>query len=113
MITQTDIINTTYCTIDGLSGDSDYVIKVAAYTSSGIGPWSSEFRGKTLRTPRNGDYPMILWSAAEGLLQSDVTGDEVENLVSAENMKVEIINFSLNYTKNDFYVGCKRAVPHY
>lgn len=85
--TRREINNTTFYTIEDLDDDAEYVIKAAAYTSSGNGPWSSEFRGKTLRIPKNGQYPTILWSAAEGLLQSDVTGEEVETLLSQENLK--------------------------
>lgn len=90
IITRKGINNTAYYAIDGLQDDTNYLIKAAAYTSSGNGPWSSEFRGKTLKTPENGIYPSILWSASEGLVESDVTGEEVEVLISQENMKVVI-----------------------
>ena len=81
-------INTTSYTIQNLKDNTEYIIKTAAYTSSGRGPWSSEFRGKTLKIPTDGKYPSILWSAAEGLLKSDVTGENVETLIHNANLKV-------------------------
>lgn len=80
-------INTTECTVNGLSENTEYTIKVAARTSSGMGPWSTEFRGKTLKSSRIGQYP-LLWATSEGLLQSSITGEEAETLISSEAMKV-------------------------
>lgn len=88
IITKRNINNSTYFTVDDLDEDTEYIIKSAAYTSSGNGPWSSEFKGRTLKTPKSGRYPSILWSASEGLLESDVTGDEVETLIAHEKLKV-------------------------
>jgi proto-oncogene tyrosine-protein kinase ROS len=81
-------VNATSYTIQHLKANTEYVIKVGAYTSSGKGPWSSEFRGKTLKIPQDDKYPSILWSAAEGLLKSDVTGENVEMLIHNTNLKV-------------------------
>jgi hypothetical protein len=81
-------VNATSYTIQNLTANTEYVIKAAAYTSSGRGPWSSEFRGKTLKIPQDGKHASILWSAAEGLLKSDVTGDNVELLVHSSDLKV-------------------------
>lgn len=36
-------------TVHNLRERSEYSIKAAAYTSAGRGPWSTEFRGRTLR----------------------------------------------------------------
>ncbi|KAJ9583818.1 hypothetical protein L9F63_021821, partial [Diploptera punctata] len=88
-------INTTTYTIHNLKDNTEYVIKTAAYTSSGRGPWSSEFRGKTLKIPKDGKYPSILWSAAEGLLKSDVTGENVQTLIHNTNLKDLHSNFHI------------------
>jgi proto-oncogene tyrosine-protein kinase ROS len=85
-------VNTTSYTIQNLKANTEYVIKTAAYTSSGKGPWSSEFRGKTLKIPQDGKYASILWSAAEGLLKSDVTGENVEMLIHNTDLKVSTTN---------------------
>jgi proto-oncogene tyrosine-protein kinase ROS len=90
-------VNATSYTIQNLKANTEYVIKAAAYTSSGRGPWSSEFRGKTLKIPQDGKYASILWSAAEGLLKSDVTGDNVEVLVHNSDLKVCRTNNSLTH----------------
>ncbi|XP_046671359.1 proto-oncogene tyrosine-protein kinase ROS-like [Homalodisca vitripennis] len=82
-------INATYYTVSDLRPGREYVVRAAAYTTAGMGPWSSEFRGKTLRHS-TGVPPTILWSAAEGLLQSDVTGERVETLIHRDNLKDRI-----------------------
>ena len=38
-------INDTGCTIKKLQENTEYVIKTAAYTSAGRGPWSAEYKG--------------------------------------------------------------------
>ncbi|XP_023290821.1 proto-oncogene tyrosine-protein kinase ROS isoform X2 [Orussus abietinus] len=74
-------------TVHNLRERSEYSIKAAAYTSAGRGPWSTEFRGRTLRDPRDGSYASILWSANEGLLRSDVTGENIDTLIHRESLK--------------------------
>ena len=82
-------INSTYYTVHDLRPNTEYVIRAAAYTSAGIGPWSTQFRGKTLRLPSPGKAPTMLWSAAEGLFMSDVTGESVQTLIHRESLKVK------------------------
>ncbi|XP_015585702.1 proto-oncogene tyrosine-protein kinase ROS isoform X3 [Cephus cinctus] len=74
-------------TVHHLRERSEYSIKAAAYTSAGRGPWSTEFRGRTLSDPRDGSYASILWSANEGLLRSDVTGENVDTLIHKTSLK--------------------------
>ncbi|KAL2717170.1 proto-oncogene tyrosine-protein kinase ROS isoform X4 [Vespula squamosa] len=71
-------------TVHNLREKSKYSIKAAAYTTAGRGPWSTEFRGRTLR---NGSRASILWSANEGLLKSDVTGENIDTLIYKTNLK--------------------------
>ncbi|XP_044740104.1 proto-oncogene tyrosine-protein kinase ROS [Chrysoperla carnea] len=75
-------INATTFTINNLKENTEYIFKTAAYTRSGRGPWSSEFRGRTLNTSSNVKF---VWSAKEGLLWSDVTGDSVHILLHKTN----------------------------
>ncbi|KAJ8952660.1 hypothetical protein NQ318_020975, partial [Aromia moschata] len=77
-------INTTFFTINNLKENTEYILKVAAYTTAGKGPWSSEFRGTTLIQSKN---PMILWSAAEGLLKSNAAGENVETVIHRSRMR--------------------------
>lgn len=78
-------VNATWCTVQGLREDTPYVVRAAAYTSAGVGPWSSEFRARTLRS--HPPPATVLWSTAEGLLRSDVTGDHVKTLVHAAALR--------------------------
>ncbi|XP_017769031.1 PREDICTED: proto-oncogene tyrosine-protein kinase ROS isoform X2 [Nicrophorus vespilloides] len=75
-------INSTSYTIRNLREDTEYVIKCAAYTDFGKGPWSTEFVGRTLRIKGGaGNHPVILWSAVDGLLKSDASGENVETVI--------------------------------
>nr|CAD7570351.1 unnamed protein product [Timema californicum] len=76
--------NTTSYTAYHLRPGTSYLIRCYACTTGGLCPPSSEFRGKTLRA---GDLPDIVWSTAEGLLKSDVTGESVKTLVHHSNLK--------------------------
>ncbi|KAK0161869.1 hypothetical protein PV327_008274 [Microctonus hyperodae] len=71
-------------TVYNLREKSEYIIKAAAYTDAGRGPWSTEFRGRTLK---ENSRASILWSANEGLLRSDVTGENVNTLIYKETLK--------------------------
>ncbi|KAK2578971.1 hypothetical protein KPH14_011171 [Odynerus spinipes] len=82
-IRQKDIAGSSH-TVQHLREKSEYLIKAAAYTTAGRGPWSAEFRGRTLR---NGSRASILWSANEGLLKSDVTGENLETLIYRTSLK--------------------------
>lgn len=79
-------ISSTSYTITNLDPDTEYLIKVAAY-ANGRGPWSSEFKGTSLRVPKDENYPVILWSASEGLLKSDATGENVQSVLHKSMMK--------------------------
>ncbi|KAG8223272.1 hypothetical protein J437_LFUL001549 [Ladona fulva] len=45
----TNSMPTTTVPVHGLKPDTPYVLKARAYTARGRGPWSAEFRGRTLR----------------------------------------------------------------
>lgn len=80
--------NATKSTVHGIKGltqlildlvpNTNYRVRVAAYTKGGIGQFSSEFRAKTLRTSHERS---LMWSSNDGLLQSDILGDHVHVLV--------------------------------
>lgn len=77
-------INNTFFTITNLKENTEYILKVAAYTKSGRGPWSSDFRGITLNSTKT---PMLLWSASEGLLRSNAAGENLEILLDKSQME--------------------------
>lgn len=67
--------NKTEVLLNSLSPNTNYVIKVAAYSSSGQGPWSSEFIVKTLN-----HNVSVLWGNAQQILISDIMGDFIESI---------------------------------
>ncbi|XP_025412408.1 proto-oncogene tyrosine-protein kinase ROS isoform X3 [Sipha flava] len=83
-------VNKTEIVIDSLTSSTNYVLKVAAYSSSGQGPWSSEFVVKTLN-----HNVSVLWGNAQQILISDIMGDYIQSISLDENDKT-IKNSSLN-----------------
>lgn len=71
--------------IDSLTPSTNYVLRVAAYSSSGQGPWSSEFVVKTLN-----HNVSVLWGNAQQILISDIMGDYIET-ISLNEDKVSIV----------------------
>ncbi|XP_050100949.1 protein sevenless isoform X2 [Anopheles aquasalis] len=62
-----------------LTPNRTYTVRVAAHTVAGVGPWSHEFRVRTLRAhpqPRH-----LVWASAAGIVRSDVIGDHVQTLL--------------------------------
>lgn len=74
---QMDIRGTHY-PVDHLQPNTNYKFRVAAYTSAGRGLWSTEFRCKTLKSSHD---RYLIWSTNDGLLQSDVLGEHIFELV--------------------------------
>ncbi|XP_050056431.1 proto-oncogene tyrosine-protein kinase ROS isoform X5 [Aphis gossypii] len=94
--------NKTEVLLNSLSPNTNYVIQVAAYSSSGQGPWSSEFIVKTLN-----HNVSVLWGNAQQILISDIMGDFIES-ISINEDENSIKNSSLNdvawYEDCVFYV---------
>ncbi|KAJ0183261.1 hypothetical protein K1T71_001237 [Dendrolimus kikuchii] len=67
--------------VEDLKQDAEYTIKVAAVTVSGSGPWSSEFIGRTFASSPTTLHSTLLWSGPDGLLQTDLTGDNLQTLI--------------------------------
>uniref|UniRef100_T1HB35 Tyrosine-protein kinase receptor n=1 Tax=Rhodnius prolixus TaxID=13249 RepID=T1HB35_RHOPR len=89
-------INSTWVRVADLQADLEYTLKVAAFTSAGVGPWSAEFKGKTLKSSSSfGDTTLtnssggttFVWSARQGLLLSDPTGETLTNLIPAQQLQ--------------------------
>lgn len=78
-------VNKTEIVIDSLTPSTNYVLRVAAYSSSGQGPWSSEFVVKTLN-----HNVSVLWGNAQQILISDIMGDYIET-ISLNEDKVSIV----------------------
>ncbi|CAD1471670.1 unnamed protein product, partial [Heterotrigona itama] len=112
-IHQKDIAGSSH-TVHNLKEKSEYSIKAAAYTSAGRGPWSTEFRGRTLR---HGSHASILWSANEGLLKSDVTGENIDTLIYKASLKEREVDYHIvdvSWYKDVLYiVGNNSALYRY
>ncbi|XP_015429752.1 PREDICTED: proto-oncogene tyrosine-protein kinase ROS [Dufourea novaeangliae] len=112
-IHQKDIAGSSH-TVHNLREKSEYSIKAAAYTSAGRGPWSTEFRGRTLR---DGSHASILWSANEGLLRSDVTGENIDTLIYKASLKEAETDYHIvdvSWYKDVLYiVGNNSAIYRY
>lgn len=52
-----------------------------------LGPWSTEFVGKTLASSPTTLHSTLLWSGPDGLLQTDLTGDNLQTLIHRSDLK--------------------------
>ncbi|CAG0880732.1 unnamed protein product [Darwinula stevensoni] len=82
-------VNGTGYTMTDLRPDTFYKVKVRAYSQGGMGPWSSDFLGRTLREEFGETAPILIWSAREGLLQSDITGEHVRPILHSLSFQEE------------------------
>ncbi|XP_028033617.1 proto-oncogene tyrosine-protein kinase ROS isoform X3 [Bombyx mandarina] len=73
--------------VENLKQDAEYVIRVAAVTVSGSGPWSSEFIGKTLPSSPSTLHSTLLWSGPDGLSQADLSGENIVTLIHRDDIK--------------------------
>ncbi|XP_065345977.1 proto-oncogene tyrosine-protein kinase ROS isoform X2 [Cloeon dipterum] len=81
-------IPSTSLTLSPIQPFTHYTFRVGAYTSSGRGPWSSEFHGRSFRAPKPGQKEVtIVWGTEEGLVQTDTTGDNLETLVHSDLLR--------------------------
>ncbi|KAL1489268.1 hypothetical protein ABEB36_014201 [Hypothenemus hampei] len=76
--------NTPTVRLDNLTPNTPYILKVFAHTRSGKGPWSSEFRGMTLKEK---SQPLVIWSGSEGLFKSDIAIESFETLIHKSRMQ--------------------------
>ncbi|XP_052873398.1 protein sevenless [Anopheles cruzii] len=90
--------STSYAT--GLEGirvapNRRYVVRVAAHTPAGAGPWSREFRVRTLRTTHQAVPRQLVWASAAGggIMRSDVIGDNVSSVLpNGTEMDVDAVS---------------------
>ncbi|XP_054163602.1 proto-oncogene tyrosine-protein kinase ROS-like isoform X2 [Oppia nitens] len=96
----------TYCEAFELNPDTEYNIRVRAYSRAGNGSWSQAFHGKTLHSIAKGSrFPFALWSTREGVLKSNIVGDRVEHLVHRMNMNGSTVNDITWYRDLVFFNG--------
>uniref|UniRef100_A0A182PM52 Fibronectin type-III domain-containing protein n=1 Tax=Anopheles epiroticus TaxID=199890 RepID=A0A182PM52_9DIPT len=67
------------CDIAGrLRPNRVYTVRAAAFTVAGRGPWSREFRVRTLRPASR---HQLVWASTDGIVRSDVIGEHVSTLI--------------------------------
>ncbi|XP_060523893.1 proto-oncogene tyrosine-protein kinase ROS isoform X2 [Cylas formicarius] len=87
-------INTTSYTIANLNQNTEYILKVSAYSKFGQGPWSSEFKGNTLSSNTN---PLIFWSAGDGLMTSNAICENITTIIHKSRLR------NLHFTDMSWY----------
>ncbi|RWS19820.1 proto-oncogene tyrosine-protein kinase ROS-like protein, partial [Leptotrombidium deliense] len=81
----TAIVNLTEssCVLQELSPNTVYKINVRAYNKAGKGPWCSQFIGSTFKSiDLRYTFPTIVWGTRDGLLQSNIVGDDIVSLLN-------------------------------
>lgn len=94
-------IKALHYTVSNLSPDTRYRFRVAAYTSAGYSPYSVEFRGQTLKSRHN---RQIVWASHDGLIQSDILGDNIHTLIAQQKLDCNITN--LEWFEDVLYFVC-------
>lgn len=86
--------------VENLSPDTLYSFKVTAYTSGGFGSTSQEFHSRTLK---NLDKRYLIWASNDGLMESDVIGENIITLLSREELGDVQIN-DISWYENLLYI---------
>lgn len=94
--------------VDELLPNTNYRFRVAAYSDTGTGPFSSEFRAQTLRSAH---HRYLTWSSDHGLLKSDILGDNVVELIPKSALSDRNITDIAWYEDLLFYVS--NEIPHF
>ncbi|KAK3864124.1 hypothetical protein Pcinc_030164 [Petrolisthes cinctipes] len=81
IIYRRNISQTSY-TATNLRPATFYTVKVSAYSPGGQGPWSQEFRGRTLDD--TSQPPQLLWATEKEVLITDLAGTQSTILISQE-----------------------------
>lgn len=104
-----DAIKTTTFTISNLKANTNYTFRAAAYTEFGKGPWSMEFRTKTLKTSHERS---LIWSSNEGLVKTDVMGEHIETLVAKSELQNNIVT-DIAWFEELLYIVCNSTLKIY
>lgn len=92
----------THFQVNKLHPNTNYKFRTAAYTSAGCGPFSTEFRTRTLKTPHD---RYLIWSSNDGLLQSDVLGEHIHTLIPKAGIENQNISDITWYEDVVFFVS--------
>lgn len=83
-------VKATSVIIDDLQVNTNYTFRVAAYTEGSLskGPWCTEFHAKTLKS---NDKRYLIWSTDDGLMESDIVGENIKMLISRSQLADQFV----------------------
>lgn len=102
-------ISATHHYVDLPRSHSEYTFRVAAYTDSGIGPWSGEFTAKSLSSR---ELRRFVWSTPEGLFEGDMLGEQVTTLLTAQDLQHAEIT-DLSWFENMIYMAIDDSIKSF
>lgn len=95
--------------VDNLRENRRYMIRVAAYTIGGVGPFSTEFHAQTFKTSHDRS---LIWSSKDGLVQSDVLGENIQTLIPDRILNDRIVT-DIAWYNNIIYFVCNSTINYY
>lgn len=102
-------IKTSRIIISNLTSNTNYKFRVAAYTSAGIGPFSTEFRGRTMKSVHDRS---LVWSSHYGLIQSDILAEHIHILIPYENLGHKNIT-DIAWFEDILYLVCNHSLYYF
>lgn len=113
-----------FCNLGQLKMNTTYLIKVRAVSPAGPGPWSNLFTGRTL-IENTGDLmgdefrridhysPHILFATEDGLIKSNLIGDNTETLLQTNSIGKHYIK-DIAWYKDEIFVSIgNTSIYHY
>lgn len=108
-VTVHENITSTNESIDLEFPNTYYTFRVAAYTHAGIGPWSTEFRAKTLNSLQE---RFLVWSSSTGVHESDVIGEHVDTLITSAELDENVVS-DIAWFENLIYLVSNNSLKIY
>lgn len=95
--------------VGNLTSNTNYKFRVAAYTSAGIGPYSTEFRGRTMKSVHDRS---LIWSSHYGLIQSDILAEHLHILIPNDSLGHKNIT-DIAWFEDVLYLVCNHSLYYF
>lgn len=95
--------------IGNLTSNTNYKFRVAAYTSAGIGPFSTEFRARTMKSAHDRS---LIWSSYYGLVQSDILAEHLHILIPYDSLGHKNIT-DIAWFEDILYLVCNHSLYYF
>lgn len=95
--------------VGNLTSNTNYKFRVAAYTTAGIGPFSTEFHGRTMKSIHDRS---LIWSSHSGLIQSDILAEHIHILISYETLGNKNIT-DIAWFEDVLYLVCNHSLYYF